>query len=154
MSNLRFKLARSSRGRAGARAAAALAAMAFVLRRLHLQRRLAGLRPSRRRRRSIPAAILGAGLVVATMGTVLLSGRARPRRSLRQRVDDLIQRGRYALLKAEYRLEETAQETAAKVEQRARAAEQIVEKEVEGSVRGLKASIEEPRPTGQTRAGG
>jgi hypothetical protein len=53
--------------------------------------------------------------------------------------------GRTKDIEAEYRLEETAQKTAAKAEQKARVAEQIVEEEAEGTLRGLKAEIEEAK---------
>jgi len=145
MFNLRSRQRRAVEVGSRAVVTAARAGIGVALRRLHLKDTLARLGLVRRRRRLPTAALLGAGLVVVAVGGLLVPSPARPRRPLRQRLDDLVRRGRYALLKAEYRMEERAEETAAKAEQKARVAEQIAEKEAESTLRGLKASLEEAK---------
>jgi hypothetical protein len=145
MSNLRTKQRRASKARVSFVTKTVLARIAAALRRLSPRGRAARFTLVPRRRRISSAALLGAVLAVTAIGALLMPRGARPRRPLRDRIDDLLRRGRYALLKAEYRLEETAEEAAAKAEQKARVAEQIVEKEAEGTLRGMEASLEEAK---------
>jgi hypothetical protein len=113
-----------------------------------LERRLdllAGLGLARRRRRVPLTALLVVGAGVVAIGALLLPRGARVHVPLRERAAHLLQRGQYWLLKTEYRMEETAQRAADKIEQQARVAEQIVENEVEGTRRAVAASLDQAK---------
>lgn len=134
----------------------AVAGVAAALRSFGLEDGLASLGFTRRRRPLASIALFGAGVALGAAVGLLVTPRSgsETRRALRERFNELRKKTDYALLKAEYEIEEKTGDLSGKVEEGVKVVERKIGDEIEAAAEAVKASLEQAKAAVHGESGG